>query len=97
MFVTHDIGEAFTLADQVVIFSKGGVIAQAGTPAEILANPANAFVSSFIGADKGGRDLFLQQRSGDGGLTLVVDADGRPLGVLDAGSAGTPGSGSSAR
>jgi osmoprotectant transport system ATP-binding protein len=96
VFVTHDIDEAFTLADQVVIFKKGGVIAQAGTPAEILANPADAFVASFIGADKGGRDLFLQQRSGDGGLTLVVDADGRPLGVLDAGSAETPGSGSSA-
>ena len=96
VFVTHDIDEAFTLADQVVIFAKGGVIAQAGTPAEILANPANAFVASFIGADKGGRDLFLQQRSGDGGLTLVVDADGRPVGVLDAGSAETPRSGSSA-
>jgi len=96
VFVTHDIDEAFTLADQVVIFSKGGVIAQAGTPAEILANPANAFVASFIGADRGGRDLFLQQRSGDGGLTLVVDADGRPVGVLDPGSAEPPGSGGSA-
>jgi osmoprotectant transport system ATP-binding protein len=94
VFVTHDIDEAFTLADQVVIFRKGGVIAQAGTPAEILAAPADAFVSSFIGADRGGRDLFLQQRDGDGGLTLVVDADGRPLGVLDAGSAEPPASGS---
>ncbi len=94
VFVTHDIDEAFTLADQVVIFRKGGVIAQAGTPAEILAAPADAFVSSFIGADRGGRDLFLQQRDGDGGPTLVVDADGRPLGVLDAGSAEPPASGS---
>ncbi|MEP6560752.1 MAG: ATP-binding cassette domain-containing protein, partial [Nakamurella sp.] len=32
VFVTHDIDEAFTLADQVVIFRKGGVIAQSGTP-----------------------------------------------------------------
>jgi osmoprotectant transport system ATP-binding protein len=96
VFVTHDIDEAFTLADQVVIFKKGGVIAQAGTPAEILADPADAFVASFIGADRGGRDLFLQQRSGDGGLTLVVDGDGRPLGVLDPGSAETPDSGTSA-
>ena len=82
VFVTHDIDEAFVLADQVVILSKGGVIAQAGTPAEILAAPANDFVASFIGADKGKRDLHLQQREGDGGLTLVVDGDGRPLGVL---------------
>ena len=83
VFVTHDIDEAFVLADQVVILSKGGVIAQVGTPAEILAAPADDFVASFIGADKGKRDLHLQQREGDGGLTLVVDGDGRPLGVLD--------------
>jgi osmoprotectant transport system ATP-binding protein len=83
VFVTHDIDEAFTLADQVIIFRKGGVIAQAGTPAEILADPADEFVASFIGADKGRRDLFLQQRAGDRGLTLVVDGSGRPLGVLE--------------
>ena len=83
VFVTHDIDEAFTLADQVVIFRKGGVIAQSGTPAEILAAPANEFVASFIGADKGNRGLFLQRRENDGGLTLVVDGNGRPLGVLD--------------
>ncbi|MEJ7647421.1 MAG: ATP-binding cassette domain-containing protein [Nakamurella sp.] len=82
VFVTHDIDEAFVLADQVVILSKGGVIAQAGTPAEILAAPADDFVASFIGADKGKRELHLQQRADDGGLTLVVDGDGRPLGVL---------------
>ena len=82
VFVTHDIDEAFVLADQVVIFRKGGIIAQAGTPAEILADPADDFVASFIGADKGKRDLRLQQREGDGGLTLVVDRDGRPVGVL---------------
>ncbi len=83
VFVTHDIDEAFVLADQVVILRKGGVIAQVGTPAEILAEPADDFVASFIGADKGKRDLHLQQREGDDGRTLVVDGDGRPLGVLD--------------
>ena len=86
VFVTHDIDEAFTLADQVVIFKHGGVIAQSGTPAEILAQPADDFVASFIGADKGGRDLFLQQRPDDRGLTLVVDARGRPVGILDSDS-----------
>ena len=79
VFVTHDIDEAFILADQVVIFRKGGVIAQAGTPAEIFADPADDFVASFIGADKGKRELYL--RDGDAG-GLVVDAEGRPVGVL---------------
>jgi len=82
VFVTHDIDEAFVLADHVVILRKGGAIAQAGTPAEILAAPADDFVASFIGADKGKRDLHVQQRAGDGGLSLVVDGDGRPVGVL---------------
>ncbi|MEY2849078.1 MAG: hypothetical protein RI885_1745 [Actinomycetota bacterium] len=82
VFVTHDIDEAFTLADQVVIFKKGGIIAQAGTPAEILAHPADEFVETFIGSDKGKRDLRLQKREGDNGLTLVVDKDGRPAGIL---------------
>ena len=94
IFVTHDIEEAFTLADQVIIFKKGGVIAQAGTPAQILADPADDFVASFIGADKGRRDLFLQQRDGDRGLTLVVDGDGRPVGVLEPGAPRGPGASS---
>jgi osmoprotectant transport system ATP-binding protein len=88
VFVTHDIDEAFVLADQVVIFRTGGVIAQAGTPAEILAAPADDFVASFIGADKGKRDLHLQHRADDGGLTLVVDRNGRPVGVLGPDGAG---------
>ncbi len=84
VFVTHDIDEAFTLADQVVIFRKGGVIAQAGTPAEILSDPADEFVASFIGADKGKRELFLRDGEGGGGR-LVVDGEGRPVGVFSDG------------
>jgi osmoprotectant transport system ATP-binding protein len=82
VFVTHDIDEAFAVADQVVIFRKGGVVAQAGTPAEILARPADDFVASFVGADAGRRTLQLQHRPGDD-RTLVVDRDGRPIGVLE--------------
>jgi len=82
VFVTHDIDEAFILADQVVILKQGGVVAQVGTPGQILAEPADDFVASFIGADKGKRDLFLQRRQGDGDITLVVDREGRPTGVL---------------
>lgn len=50
VIVTHDFEEATKLGDRVVIFSKGGHIEQYGTPAEILANPANDFVREFIGS-----------------------------------------------
>jgi osmoprotectant transport system ATP-binding protein len=79
VFVTHDIDEAFLLGDQVVILEKGARIAQLGSPAEILANPANDFVASFIGADRGKRSLRLE---GTAGSRVLVDGDGRAAGVL---------------
>ena len=79
VFVTHDIDEAFLLGDQVVILQKGGVVAQVGSPAEILAEPANDFVRSFVGLDKGKRTLRVEQRDGH---SIVVDASGKATGVL---------------
>jgi osmoprotectant transport system ATP-binding protein len=52
VFVTHDIDEAFLLGDQVVLFKPGGVIGQAGTPRELLENPADDFVAGFIDAGR---------------------------------------------
>ena len=49
MFVTHDIDEAVLLADRIAVFSRGGVVEQVGTPAEVLATPATPFVRSFVG------------------------------------------------
>ena len=80
VFVTHDIDEAFALADQIVILRKGGVIAQVGTPQEILADPADEFVASFIGADKSRRQLHRSSQAN--GTTLLVDGSGRPSGYL---------------
>ncbi|MEA9985357.1 MULTISPECIES: ABC transporter ATP-binding protein [Subtercola] len=79
VFVTHDIDEAFLLGDQVVLLEKGGRIAQAGSPAEILSQPANDFVATFIGADRGRRALRVEVVNG---RNVVVDEDGRPTGVL---------------
>jgi osmoprotectant transport system ATP-binding protein len=82
VFVTHDIDEAFLLGNQVVILQRGGRIAQAGTPKEILANPANDFVADFIGAKRGKRALRAERVDGD--RVLLVDAAGYAAGVVEA-------------
>ncbi|MDV3296571.1 MAG: ATP-binding cassette domain-containing protein [Brachybacterium paraconglomeratum] len=79
VFVTHDIDEAFRIGDRVVILRPGGRIAQVGTPQEILADPADDFVASFVGADRGARTLHVEHVDG---RDVVVDADGRAAGVL---------------
>lgn len=48
--VTHDQGEAFALADRVVVM-RDGRIAQVGTPLEVWRRPASAFVARFLGFD----------------------------------------------
>ncbi|WP_309104504.1 ATP-binding cassette domain-containing protein [Microbacterium sp.] len=79
VFVTHDIDEAFILGDQVVILDKGARIVQVGTPSEIMENPANDFVTAFIGADRGRRALRLKQTPRG---VVVVDSEGRTQGAL---------------
>ena len=49
IYVTHDQIEAMTLADRIVVMSKG-LIQQVGTPDEIYGDPANTFVAGFIGS-----------------------------------------------
>ena len=80
VFVTHDIDEAFLLGDQVVILKQGGVVAQVGSPAEILTDPADDFVRSFVGLDKGKRTLRIEKL--DNGTSVVVDEAGKTTGVL---------------
>jgi len=60
VMVTHDIDEALRLATRIVLLDHGRIV-QAGTPAQLLAEPANAFVSDFVGrSDLGLKLLGLQ-------------------------------------
>ena len=80
VFVTHDVDEAFRLGDEVVVLKRQAQVAQRGTPAEILAEPADEFVRDFIGADRGQRSLRIDMVRG---RRVAVDADGRAVGVLE--------------
>lgn len=53
LMVTHDIDEALKLGDQIVVLKEGGVLAQVGSPAELLSNPADQFVADFLGSSRG--------------------------------------------
>ena len=49
IFVTHDQGEALSMADSLAVFNQGK-IAQIGTPEQIYAQPATRFVADFVGS-----------------------------------------------
>ena len=48
VYVTHDQAEAMTMADRIVVMSKGR-IEQVGTPLDIYNRPATQFVAGFFG------------------------------------------------
>ncbi|MEH0473134.1 ABC transporter ATP-binding protein [Streptomyces hayashii] len=95
--VTHDQGEAFALADRVVVM-RDGRIAQSGTPLEVWQRPADAFVARFLGFDNvveanvtgevavtpWGKTP-VPAGSGQGARTLLVRPAGVRLGDADEG------------
>src|SRR5262249_17532202 len=57
---THDVTEAVKLGDRIAILAEHAQVAQYDTPAAILAEPADEFVASFIGAGAAIRRLRLE-------------------------------------
>lgn len=49
VFVTHDQGEALSMADRVAVFNEGKIM-QIGTPEEIYRRPRTRFVADFVGS-----------------------------------------------
>ncbi len=47
LYVSHNLPEAFWLADRVAVMHEGKII-QIDPPARIFSNPANDFVKDFI-------------------------------------------------
>ena len=89
VIVTHDLDEAMRMGDKVAVLREGGVLAQCGTPSELLAAPADDFVSQFVGSDRALRRLSLLTigevriielaEAAKQGFTLYVDEHGRPV------------------
>jgi osmoprotectant transport system ATP-binding protein len=81
IFVTHDIDEAIKMGDRIAIMRDGHLV-QIATADELLASPADEFVASFVGADRGLKrlrvrtvnDVKLDPPSGAGGPTVPQGA-----------------------
>jgi osmoprotectant transport system ATP-binding protein len=51
VMVTHDVQEAFELADRICLMDKGEII-QIGTPKELLYQPINDFAKKFLAGQR---------------------------------------------
>jgi osmoprotectant transport system ATP-binding protein len=77
LFVTHDMDEALKLATRIALMDRGRLV-QAGTPAELLAAPATAFVSDFVGGRDRGIKLLLVERVTQR-MRAGTDTGGKPI------------------
>ncbi|PSJ56935.1 ABC transporter ATP-binding protein [Kumtagia ephedrae] len=63
VFVTHDQGEALSMADRVAVFNDGRIM-QIGTPQDIYQKPRSRFVADFVGSSNVLPPDFVQRWSG---------------------------------
>ncbi len=83
IMVTHDQSEALRMSDRIVVMNSGSIVQQ-GSPLEVMNNPSNEFVASFVGMD-----TILEGKvvkSTEGFTTVAV-----PGGEIDAVGTYTPG------
>ena len=76
VLVTHDMEEAFHLADRIAVMNKGR-IAQYAAPEEMLVNPATEFVETLIGA--GERPFRLLSIGAVADAAEAGEAEGEPI------------------
>ena len=78
ILVTHDMEEAFRLADKIAVMD-GGKLLQYGPPNDLVRRPATSFVEALIGAKE--RPFRLLAIHTLGGAVEVGEAAGRPVPV----------------
>ncbi len=83
IIATHDQLEALRLADRMVVM-QGGRIVQAGTPVEVMNQPANAFVATFVGME----NVLTGTVTSVAGGMITLDVAGQTLEIVGSGAAG---------
>ncbi len=74
VYVTHDQEEALTMSDRLAILVDGKV-EQQGTPSEIYANPASAYVAGFLGS----ANLYQGKVTETAAQLVTTEIEGLPL------------------
>ena len=64
VFVTHDQGEALSMADRIAVFDHGKV-KQVGTPEQIYKTPNSRFVADFVGSSNVLPPDFVERHVGE--------------------------------
>ena len=85
VYVTHDQGEALSMADRVAVFDRGR-IEQVAAPRDLYARPATAFVARFVGSANVASAELATKLVGSGAKPFAIRAenisvlsDGAPL------------------
>jgi tungstate transport system ATP-binding protein len=83
IIATHDQLEALRLGDRMVVMHDGRIV-QSGTPAEVMSNPVNAFVASFVGMENVLTGLVVSAAQG----MLTLEVAGQHLEIVGSGVPG---------
>ncbi len=65
LHITHDLSEAFFLADRLLVMKEGSIL-QEGSPVEVLKRPGNKFVAELLGIEN-----FIPAEIGEGGQVFL--------------------------
>ena len=87
IIATHDQNEALRLADRMVVMQNGGII-QTGIPSDVMSQPVNEFVATFIGMENLFAGTVNEVKNGllsltIGDQTMEIPGEGSPRGECD--------------
>ncbi|WP_052730727.1 ABC transporter ATP-binding protein [Methanosarcina horonobensis] len=74
LFITHNLEEAFLLADRILILYEGKV-QQFGTPEEIFYHPENLHVAELIGISNIFDDAYVEEHGEESKRTVLKSGD----------------------
>jgi putative spermidine/putrescine transport system ATP-binding protein len=87
VFVTHDQGEALSMANRVAIFNDGKIV-QVGSPSDVYERPNSRFVADFVGSS----NVLSPEFSGaHGGIARWTSLRPEKIAVFAPGAAVAPG------